>query len=59
MDELILVANVIQNWFMKDENGSIFGMMGGRRGWLGPPFYNFISKHEIIPYPLFHTLYSI
>jgi hypothetical protein len=28
MDELILLANVIQNWFMKDENGSIFGMMG-------------------------------
>jgi len=28
MDELILVANVIQNWFMKDGNGSIFGMIG-------------------------------
>jgi hypothetical protein len=29
MDELILVANVIQNQFMKDENGSIFDMMEG------------------------------
>jgi hypothetical protein len=58
MDELILVANVIQNWFMKDENGSIFGMMGGG-GWLRLPFCNFISKHEIIPCPLFHTLYPI
>jgi len=26
------MANVIQNWFMKDENGSIFGMMGEGRG---------------------------
>jgi hypothetical protein len=29
MDELILVANVIQNQFMKDKNGSIFDMMEG------------------------------
>jgi len=26
------MANVIQNWFMEDEHGGIFGMMGEGRG---------------------------